>query len=140
MKPIIVAEQSECGGFSSTIHHVKVRTSTHTFTFTSRSVRHTVCEPIVLHGCKCKRFVAVRADGADSSFNFQIRTNRCHTDFSNPTPIYSSFPKLALVFCAFSFMLARDALRENLSCSCNHFRVCNKRMKKFWSDFRRRLV
>jgi hypothetical protein len=48
---------------------MKVRTRIHTLTFTSRSVRHTVCEPVFLHGCKCKSFGAVRADFADSPVN-----------------------------------------------------------------------
>jgi len=140
VKPNIFAEQCECGVFPSTIHHMKVYTSTHTLTFTSRSVRHTVCEPVVLHGCKCKSFVAVRDDGADSPVNCRIRTNNCHRDFSNPAPIYSSFPQLVFVFCAFSSRLERDALREHFSCTCSRFHVCNKRKKKLWPDFRRLLV
>jgi hypothetical protein len=48
---------------------MKVRNSTHTLTFTSRSVRRTVCEPVFLHRCKCKSVVAVRADSADSPVN-----------------------------------------------------------------------
>lgn len=90
---------------------MKVRTSTHTFTFTSRSVRHPLCEPVVLHGCKCKSFVAVRDDGADLPVNCRIRNNGFLRDFSNPPPVYSSFPQLALVFCAFSSRVERDGLR-----------------------------
>jgi hypothetical protein len=137
VKPNIVAEQSECGVFPSTIHHMNVRTSTHTFTFTSRFVRHRVCEPVVLHGYKCKCFVAVRDDGADSPVNCRIRTNRCHRVFSNPTPVYSSFPKSALVFYALFSRLERDALREYFPCTCSLFRVCNERMKTLRPDFRR---
>jgi len=140
VKPNIVTEQSERGVFPSTIHHMNVRTSTHTFTFTSRFVRHKVCEPVVLHGCKCKCFVAVRDDGADSPVNCRIRTNSCHRVFSNPAPAYSSFPKSAFVFWAFSSRLERNALREHFPCTCSRFRVCNKRMKKIWPDFRRLLV